>query len=263
VDDWRVLYWGAYAFFRLRSFAEGSRVVSAIAEVASALDHFPDVVLRPHGVTIRTFTCRDGALGPVDVDFAQQVSAAAAEVGLEADPSQVQTVGIAVAQDNGVDVRPFWAAAFGYEDLGEEDAIDPHRRNPHLWFHRVEPPRPGRGRVHIDVSVPADLAVTWRGAGAHLGPPSEAPLRPGDGMEGGGCAPWTPLGGSASDLARLRCRVPSPCRPVGCLPRSRAGGGAVGTRAERVRGRLNRLAGTSRWWRRPAPPPAPPWPWSP
>ena len=27
-----------------------------------------------------------------------------------------------------------------------------------MWFHEVDPPRPGRGRTHIDVSVPADQA---------------------------------------------------------------------------------------------------------
>lgn len=65
-------------------------------------------------------------------------------------------VGIAVAHGAGVDVRPFWAAALGYDDLGDEDAIDPRRRNPHLWFHELDPPHPGRGRVPIDVYVPAD-----------------------------------------------------------------------------------------------------------
>jgi len=58
-----------------------------------------------------------------------------------------------------MDTRPFWAAALGYEHLGEEDAIDPQRRGPHLWFHELTPPKPGRGRVHIDVSVPREIAV--------------------------------------------------------------------------------------------------------
>jgi 4a-hydroxytetrahydrobiopterin dehydratase len=116
----------------------------------------PDVDLRPEGVTIRTFSRKDGALGEKDVELARSVSNLARDLGLEADPSQVQVVGITIAQDAGADVRPFWAAAFGYEDLGDEDAIDPHRRNPHLWFHELDPPKPGRGRVHIDVSVPAD-----------------------------------------------------------------------------------------------------------
>jgi 4a-hydroxytetrahydrobiopterin dehydratase len=158
VDDWRVLFWGAYAHYRIDSFADGARLVAAIAEVAEATGHFPDVDLRPDGVTIRTFSREDGALSERDIELARQISAAARELALQPDPSQVQTVGIAVAQGAGVDVRPFWAAAFGYNDLGDEDAVDPQRRNPHLWFHELDPPKPGRGRVHIDVSVPADQA---------------------------------------------------------------------------------------------------------
>ncbi|HEX6300353.1 MAG TPA: VOC family protein [Acidimicrobiia bacterium] len=158
VDDWRVLFWGAYAYYRIESFAEGARFVSAVAEAAEATGHFPDVDLRPEGVTVRTFSREDGALGERDIELARRISGAARELELEPDPSQLQSVGIAVAQDAGVDVRPFWAAAFGYRHLGVEDAIDPHRRNPHLWFHELEPPKPGRGRIHIDVSVPADQA---------------------------------------------------------------------------------------------------------
>ncbi len=158
VDDWRVLFWGAYAFYRTGSFAEGARFVAAIAEIAEMTGPGPDVDLRPDGVTIRTFSREDGSLSLRDVELARSVSALARELGLEPDPSQVQVVGIAVAQGAGADVRPFWAAAFGYEYLGAEDAIDPHRRNPHFWFHEVDPPRPGRGRVHIDVSVPQELA---------------------------------------------------------------------------------------------------------
>ncbi len=80
---------------------------------------------------------------------------------LEPDPSQVQVVGIAVSQDAGSDVAPFWAAALGYKSLGANgDVVDPHRRNPHVSFQQLKPPKPGRGRTHVDVSVPADQAET-------------------------------------------------------------------------------------------------------
>lgn len=158
VEDWRVLYWGAYAYYRTGSFAAGVGLVAAIAEVADDMDHFPDVDLRPDGVTVRTFSGEGGALGEGDIEFARRCSEVARELGLVADPSQVQAVGIAVAQDAGADVRPFWAAAFGYKEQANEDAIDPHRRNPHISFHELNPPKAGRGRVHLDVSVPADQA---------------------------------------------------------------------------------------------------------
>jgi pterin-4a-carbinolamine dehydratase len=156
VEDWSVLFWGAHAYYRTVSFTDGARFVAAVANAADELGHHPDVDLRPEGVTIRTSTGRDGSLSQRDIDLARRVSAVASDLGLVADPSQVQVVGIAVAQDTDADVRPFWAAALGYDPLGDEDAIDPHRRNPHVWFHELEPPKPGRGRIHIDVSVPAD-----------------------------------------------------------------------------------------------------------
>ncbi len=158
VEDWRVLFWGAYAFYRTTSFAQAAQLVSVIAEIATAVGHEPDADVRPDGVTIRTFTQRDGALSPIDAELAARISAAARDLGLTPEPANVQMVGIAVAQDESVDTRPFWAAALGYEDLGEEDAIDPNRRGPHLWFHPLEPSRPGRGRTHIDVSVPREVA---------------------------------------------------------------------------------------------------------
>jgi 4a-hydroxytetrahydrobiopterin dehydratase len=158
VSDWRVLFWGAHAFYRTRSFGESARFVAAIAQAAEHVGHAPDVDLRPDGVTIRSASRPDGTLTRVDADLAAEVSFAAAELGLEADPSQLTVVGIAVAQDEDVDTRPFWEAVTGYRRLGDEDLVDPQRRGPHLWFHELDPPKPGRGRFHIDVSVPADHA---------------------------------------------------------------------------------------------------------
>lgn len=158
VADWRVLYWGVYAFYRVDSFAQGAAFVTAVSEAAEEVGHFPDVDLRPDGVTIRSFSGDFGSLSQLDIELAQRISVLAAGLGLEPDPSQLKVVGIAVAQDAGADVRPFWAAALGYAHLDETDAIDPNRRNPHLMFHELDPPKPGRGRFHIDVSVPADQA---------------------------------------------------------------------------------------------------------
>lgn len=154
VDDWRVLFWGAYAFFTAPSYSAAAAFVAEVAEIAG--DHPPDIDLRPEGLTIRTFTRDDGALSEGDAVLAARISELARARGLVADPSRVQQIGIAVAQDEGVDTRPFWTALFGYDELYDVDAVDPLRRGPHLWFHELDPPRPGRGRTHLDISVPAD-----------------------------------------------------------------------------------------------------------
>ena len=159
LEDWRVLFSGAHAYFRAGSFGEAATFVGAIAEVAAAVGHFPDVDVRPEGVTVRTASGEYGALSQRDIELAQAISAEARTLQLKPDPSQVQVVAVAVAQDTGSDVGPFWAAALGYRHLGpNEDAVDRHRRNPHVSFQGLKPPRPGRGRTHIDVSVPADQA---------------------------------------------------------------------------------------------------------
>ena len=159
VEDWRVLFSGAHAYYRVGSFLEAATFVAVIASAADAVGHVPDVDVRPQGVTIRTASGEYGALSQRDVELARRISAEARKLGLEPDPSQVQVVAIAVAQDTGADVAPFWAAALGYRSLGPgEDVVDRHRRNPHVSFQGLRPPKPGRGRTHIDVSVPADQA---------------------------------------------------------------------------------------------------------
>lgn len=158
VEDWRVLFWGAHVFYRTTSFDQAAEFVSAVAEAARAAGHAPDIDVRPEGVTVRTCSRPDGALTRADADLAAQVSAAAHRMHLESDPTALVVVGIAVAQDAGMDTRPFWEAAFGYRRTGDTDLTDPIRRGPHLMFHQLREPRAGRGRTHIDVSVPAEEA---------------------------------------------------------------------------------------------------------
>lgn len=155
VEDWSVLFWGAHVFYRTASFAQAAEFMAGIARAAALVGHDPDVDVRPEGVTVRTFTRVDGALSAVDAALAAAVSEEAHRLGLTSDPMMLQISGIAVAQDANLDTRPFWEAVFGYRRVGDEDLIDPLRRGPHLWFHELRNPRPGRGRTHIDLSVPA------------------------------------------------------------------------------------------------------------
>ncbi|MFE5408525.1 alpha/beta fold hydrolase [Microbacterium sp. NPDC056569] len=179
VEDWRVLYWGAHAFFRAESLAHAARLVAEVVAIAEGLDHHPDIDLRPEGVFVKTFSRRDGALSRADADLAASVSRAARALGLEPDPSVLTVVGIAVAQGPDAHVRPFWSAALGYDPLGGEDAVDPLRRGPHVWFHPLDPPRPGRGRTHIDISVPRDQiearVAAALAAGGRMADDSHAP----------------------------------------------------------------------------------------
>lgn len=158
VSDWRVLGVGACAYFRTGSFAVGASLVQQITELAEAANHHPDVDLRYPGVTVRLVTHDTGGLSDRDVALARQISAAARRLGIPADPSAAQDIGITIDAVVAADVMPFWQAVLGYAPDGEEDLVDPHGRWPGLWFQQMDAPRPQRNRVHVDVRVPHDAA---------------------------------------------------------------------------------------------------------
>ena len=179
---WRVVRDDACAHFRTDSFAAGVALVDAIAELADAANHHPDVDLRPDGVTVRSRTIaadRSSWLSEQDVDLAGQISAAARALGLAADPALLQNVQVAIDALVIPDVLPFWRAVLGYEALDDADLIDPRFQGPPFWFQQMDAPRPQRNRIHIDVYVPVDQAETRiaaaLAAGGHLVSDEHAP----------------------------------------------------------------------------------------
>ena len=156
-EDWRVLFEGASAHFRTRSFAAGVAFVAAIGRLADAAHH-PDVDLRYGSVTVRLTTHDIDGLSERDIALARQISAAARELGIPTDPTAVQTVQITIDALAGPAVMPFWRALLGYQAVGDEDLVDPRRRGPSFWFQQMDAPRPQRNRIHVDVAVPHDQA---------------------------------------------------------------------------------------------------------
>jgi 4a-hydroxytetrahydrobiopterin dehydratase len=158
VGDWRDVGMGACAFFRTGSFATGVALVDEIGRLADEMDHHPDVDLRYATVTVRLFSHDILGLSDRDVQLAGRISAAAGALGVEADPTAVQSVQLTMDALVTADVRPFWRALLGYEEVGDEDLLDPRGRGPGIWFQPMDSPRPQRNRLHIDVFVPHDVA---------------------------------------------------------------------------------------------------------
>lgn len=165
VEDWRVLGDAVYAFFRTDSFATSARLVQAIAELPfNDQDRQPDVDLRPEGVTVRLTTITAGHYfcghSPRDVEIARQISAAARELGIPADPTRVQHIQVSIDALVIPEVMPFWREALGYEFRRdtEEDVVDPRGRGPSFWFQQMDAPRRQRNRIHVDIAVPPEQA---------------------------------------------------------------------------------------------------------
>ena len=174
VEDWRVLLFfdGACAHFKTGTFSTGVTLVDAIGRLAEAANHHPDVDLRYEGVTVRLRTHDVDGLSERDIHFARQISAAARELNVPADPTAIQEVNLTIDALVIPEVRPFWRAVLGYREKGLEDLIDPHSRGPSFWFQQMDAPRQQRNRIHVDIAVPHDQAearvAAAIAAGGHL-----------------------------------------------------------------------------------------------
>ena len=163
---WRMLRDDACTYFATGSFATGVELVEAIGRVAG--DRHPDIDLRPEGVTVRV-----GTHGPVptedDLALAERISAAARELGVPTELDGLQAVQVAIDALVIPEVLPFWRAVLGYDQVGDEDLLDPRLTGPPFWFQQMAAPRPARNRIHIDVYVSRDEAQARVAAGIAAG----------------------------------------------------------------------------------------------
>ncbi len=87
VEDWRVLAFGASAWFDAPSHAGGAALVSRVAELTGSAGHMPDVYLRARGVHVRIGAAGSSGLTVAEAEVARAVSAAARDLDLPAVPS--------------------------------------------------------------------------------------------------------------------------------------------------------------------------------
>jgi 4a-hydroxytetrahydrobiopterin dehydratase len=157
LGDWRYLLCRLHARFETDDFSRGAELVRRIAEVADALDHHPDVDLRLGSVLVRTTSHDVGDVTARDLELARRVSALAVEVGATPRPELVSSLELAIDTVDADAIRPFWAAVLGYRER-DGDLYDPAGVGPYVWFQEMDPPRTDRNRIHLDLTVPHDVA---------------------------------------------------------------------------------------------------------
>jgi pterin-4a-carbinolamine dehydratase len=159
VEDWRVLAFGASTWLDAPSHAAGAALVRRVIELTGDVGRRPDLDLRARGVHVRLSTQNAPDLTTADAALARSISSAARDLGLKADSSAVQSVQLTIDALDKPAVMPFWRAALGYEQLGNDDLGDAMRRDPAIWFQQQDQPRPLRNRIHVDVGLPHVLAL--------------------------------------------------------------------------------------------------------
>lgn len=160
LDDWRRLAQGLHARFRTGDFATGLALVTAVGEAAEAANHHPDVTLTYPWVDITLVSHDVGGVTQRDVDLARRVSEIAGERGLEAQPSALTQLELALDTADVAAAGPFWAALLTGDAtaVDGDDVVDPNGRVPLLWFQHTDAHETPRQRWHFDVWVPHDLA---------------------------------------------------------------------------------------------------------
>jgi 4a-hydroxytetrahydrobiopterin dehydratase len=164
------------------TFAAAVELVGRAAATAETLDHHPDIDIRWRTVTFTLSTHSAGGITQLDVDLARRILAHGEELEARVLPPP-DRVEIAVDAQDPDELRTFWRVGLGYvEKTTEEGAVELHHPDGAgavVWFQRMDPPRPGRGRVHIDVYVPAGIAerrvANTLAAGGHLVSEEHAP----------------------------------------------------------------------------------------
>ena len=177
---WRVVREDASAHFRTESLVAGIALAEAVGRLADGANVDPDIDLRANGVTVRLGSpAGRQSLDASYVRLAEQISEAARELGITVDPTRLQTVQIAIDALVIPDVMPFWRAVLGYQQVDEEDLIDPLRQGPPFWFQQMDAQREQRNRIHVDLYVPQDQAearvAAAIAAGGHLVSDENAP----------------------------------------------------------------------------------------
>ena len=146
LGDWRLLLRRLEATFRAGSLAEAAAFVQQVAAETEA-----DLDLRPPGL-VRV------VLPAADVGSAEVISRLAAGAGLASEPLAAMATEVAIDAMDIPAVLPFWRAVLGYVDDGEDAIADPSRIGPTYWFQQMDERRPQRNRIHLDVTVPHDVA---------------------------------------------------------------------------------------------------------
>jgi 4a-hydroxytetrahydrobiopterin dehydratase len=156
-SDWVVLHGGATAVFVVPSAVDAARLAEALARIPGFAGAGVLMTVADGQLTVR-LTRGVFRLEEHHIELARAVSAVAREHGAVADRTRVQEVGLAIAAlPDAIDVG-FWRAVLGYAELADDNAVDPLGHGSTVWMQELDPAKPLRHAMHIDVSLAREQA---------------------------------------------------------------------------------------------------------
>jgi 4a-hydroxytetrahydrobiopterin dehydratase len=167
VDDWVILHGGPTAVFRTYSLAQSAALAAAIADVSGL---GPRTVLTAASDRLSVKLTREvWATESEHIALARAVSEVARTHGAQADRGAVQEVQVAIAARADEIDLPFWRAVLGYSPMSDDNGVDPLGQGSTVWMQELDPAKPLRHAMHIDVSVARDEAEARMSAAVAAG----------------------------------------------------------------------------------------------
>ena len=152
VADWVVLHGGAMAVFRVPSLVEAARLAGAVAHVPGLDGAGALLTIADDRLTVR-LTRDIWQLEQPHLQLARAVSVVARAHSAVADRARAQEVQLAISgQPDTIDVG-FWRAVLGYAAVADDNAVDPLGHGSTVWMQELNPAKPLRHAMHVDVSV--------------------------------------------------------------------------------------------------------------
>jgi 4a-hydroxytetrahydrobiopterin dehydratase len=157
VEDWVVLHGGPTAVFRTETLGLAARLAEAIAATPGLEGTRAQLTIVSDRLTVR-LTREVWGIEAEHVELARAISRVARSLGGVADRSAVQEVQLAIAaKPEAIDLG-FWRAVLGYAPMHEDNAIDPLGHGSTVWMQELDPAKPLRHAMHVDVSVAREHA---------------------------------------------------------------------------------------------------------
>jgi len=160
LDDWRQLFSALHTRYLTGDFATGLALVNVIGALAEDANHHPDLDLRYPHLNVLLMSHDVSGVTSRDVDLARAISAAAAGLGVRADPQVTGIVEIALDTWDFGEIKPFWRAVLDLADSPsfEQELLDAAGGRPTLWFQHTSRHDEPRQRFHLDIRVPPEVA---------------------------------------------------------------------------------------------------------
>ena len=157
LDDWVVLHGGPSAVFLTDNLAAAADLARAIAEVPGPESTNIQLAIVSNRLTVR-LTRETWKIEPHHINVAREISEIARSLGAVSAPHLSQEVQVAIAaKPDAIDLK-FWRAVLGYDEMLDDNAIDPLGVSSTVWMQDIDEGKALRHAMHLDVSLSKESA---------------------------------------------------------------------------------------------------------